>query len=82
MDRLTVLNTVFANKVEVISSQFMNMGVDMQSAIGMAQGKIYGQLIQQSTLCEFINVYRIYAILILVLIPCVFLLKQFNAGEN
>ena len=82
VDRLTVLNTVFANKVAVISSQFMNMGVDMQSAIGMAQGKIYGQLIQQSTLCAFINVYRIYAILILVLIPCVFLLKQFNAGEN
>ena len=78
VDKLTVLNAVFADKVSSMSAQFINMGIDPQSATGMAQGKIYGQLIQQSTLCAFINAYKIYAVLILVLIPLVFLLKQFN----
>ena len=78
VDRLTMLNGVFADKVGAMSALFMGLGNDSASAIGMAQGKIYGLLIQQSTLCAFINAYKVYAILILLLIPLVFVLKQFK----
>lgn len=82
VDKMSMLHGPFADEVTMISSQFISMGHDAMTSIGMAQGKIYGQLIQQSTLCAFINAYKIYAVLILILIPLVFLLKQFNAKEE
>jgi len=78
VDKMSMLHGPFADKVAMMSAQFMSMGHDTLTSIGIAQGKIYGQLIQQSTLCAFINAYRIYAVLILILIPIVFLLKQFR----
>ena len=81
VDKMTMLNETFAHKVTAISSQFISMGHDTATAIGMAQGKLYGMLIQQSTLCAFINAYKIYAILTLLLIPLIFILKQFKPEE-
>ena len=78
VDKMTMLSGPFAQKVSMISAQFMQLGYDSATSIGIAQGKLYGQLVQQSTLCAFINAYRIYAVLILVLIPLVFVLKRFN----
>ncbi len=82
VDRMTSLNAAFSGAVSNMSAQFIQMGTDAATAIGMAQGKLYGMLIQQSTLCAFMNAYRIYAILILILIPLVFLLKRFNSEEE
>ena len=82
VDKMTMLNGAFAHKVEMFASSFIAMGHDASTAFGMAQGKIYGQLIQQSTLCAFINAYKIYAVLILILIPMVFLLKKFQPEEG
>ena len=83
VDKLTPLNEVFYGKVAVMQAQFMNMGMDYGTALGAVQGKIYGQLVQQSTLCAFINAYKIYAIAIVVLIPLVLILKKFNPqNEN
>lgn len=78
VDKMTMLNGPFAEKVSSMATQFMSLGNDPAVSMGMAQGKIYGQLIQQSTLCAFINAYKIYAILILILIPLVLMLKKFN----
>ena len=78
VDKMNMLHGPFAEKVSAMASQFAGMGYDYGMALGMAQGKIYGLLVQQSTLCAFINAYRIYAILILLLIPLVFVLKRFN----
>ena len=78
VDRMTLLNSSFSGAVANMSAKFMQIGFDPNTAIGAAQGKLYGQLIQQSTLCAFMNAYRIYAVLILVLIPLVFLLKRVN----
>ncbi len=78
VDRMTMLSAPFANAVASMSAKFTQMGIDPSTAAGMAQGKLYGQLIQQSTLCSFMNAYRIYAILILLLVPLVFVLKQFK----
>ena len=82
VDKMHLLHTPFANQVTTLSTQFIQMGHDAITASGMAQGKIYGQLVQQSTLCAFMNAYRIYAVLILLMVPLVFLLKQFNSDEN
>jgi len=82
VDRMTMLSIPFNNAVSSMSAKFVQMGVDISTATGMAQGKIYGQLIQQSTLCAFMNAYRTYAVLVLVLIPLVFLLKRFNPKEE
>ena len=79
VDKMSALHTPFANAVASMSAKFAQMGFDPATATGMAQGKLYGLLIQQSTLCAFMNTYRIYAILILVLIPLVFVLKKFNS---
>ena len=78
VDRMTMLSIPFSNAVTSMSAKFAQMGFDPNTAIGMAQGKLYGQLVQQSTLCAFMNAYKTYAILILVLIPLVFVLKQFK----
>ena len=73
-----MLSVPFANAVANMSAKFTSVGIDPATATGMAQGKLYGQLIQQSTLCAFMNAYRIYAILILTLIPLVFVLKRID----
>jgi len=80
VDKLTPLNEVFYGKIMMIQTQLMGMGMDAITALNAAQGKIYGQLVQQSTLCAFTNAYKIYAIAIIVLIPFVFILRKFNAN--
>ena len=81
VDKMSLLNSVFTEKITALSKTFIQIGYDNISAINIAQGKLYKLLILQSTLCAFINAYKIYAILILTLIPLVFLLKQFKT-EN
>ena len=78
VDRLTPLNEVFYGKIMTMQGQFASMGIDFATASAMAQGKIYSQLIQQSTLCAFMNAYKIYAISTLILIPLVFILRRFD----
>ena len=82
VDKMTVLNNVFADKISGLASQFVQMGYDLNTATGMVQGKLYGLLVQQSTLCAFMNAYRIYAILILVLVPFVLMLKKFKFNDE
>ena len=82
VDRMTVLNTSFSNAVSSLASQFVKIGYDIGTATGMAEGKLYGMLVQQATLCSFMNAYKIYALLILILIPLVFLLKRFNPEKT
>ncbi len=81
VDKLSLIHAPFSNAVTSLSSKFIQLGYDLGTAIGIAQGKIYGMLVQQSTLCAFMNAYRIYAILVLLLIPLVILLKQFRPNE-
>jgi hypothetical protein len=82
VDRMSFLNSVFSNKVALMASKFVEMGISPESASSMVQGKIYGLLIQQSTLCAFINAYRIYAIMILILVPLVLLLRKFKYQDE
>ncbi|MBQ4114831.1 DHA2 family efflux MFS transporter permease subunit [bacterium] len=81
VDKMTALNSNFANAISSMATALQQTGCDIATATGMAQGKMYGMLIQQSTLCAFMNAYRIYAVLILILIPLVCILKKFNPEE-
>lgn len=78
VDKLTPLNEVFYGKIIIMQQQLSTMGMDAATALNAAQGKIYGQLVQQSTLCAFIHAYKIYAIAIIILIPFIFILKKFE----
>ena len=49
VDRMTMLSAPFAGAVANMSAKFTGMGIDTATAIGMAQGKLYGQLIILST---------------------------------
>ncbi len=82
VDRLTPLNHVFYTKMTAMIAQFQSLGHDLANATIMAQAMIYKQLIQQSTLCAFINAYKVYALATLVLIPFVIILKKFNMQDN
>lgn len=79
VDKLNLLNEVFYEKSLLLQTQLMSSGFDYQSAFNGSYGKIYSQLIQQSTLCAFIHAYKIYAVSIIILIPFVFVLKKFNS---
>ena len=81
VDKLHLLKGPFADKIMNMSAQFSGLGHDGGIARVMSEIMIYKQLIQQSTLCAFMNSYKIYAVLVLVLIPFVFLLKKFNPEE-
>ena len=82
VDKLTPLNEVFYGKIIIMQQQLSTMGMDTTTALNAAQGKIYGQLVQQSTLCAFIHAYKIYAIAIIILIPFIFILKKFEPEKN
>ena len=81
VDKLHLLKGPFADKIIAISSQFAGMGHEAAIAKVMSEIMIYKQLIQQSTLCAFMNAYKIYAVLVLILIPLVFILKKFNPED-
>ena len=68
VDKMNILHGPFADKLSYMTTALIQMGHDATTAFGAAQGKIYGMLVQQSTLCAFMNASRIYAILILFLI--------------
>ena len=80
VDKMNLLHSPFAHTITSITTKFTLKGIDTNTATIMAQGRLYSLLIQQSTLCAFINAYKIYAILILLLIPLVFLLKSFKTN--
>ena len=81
VDRLTFLNNAFSDKVSALAASFMQNGCDIASAFGMAQGMIYRQLSQQATLCAFMTSYRIYAVIILIVLPLVFVLKKISYAK-
>ncbi len=82
VDRLTMLNTTFAERIHAISTNFVQHGHDIATAIHMAQISIYRELSQQATLCAFMSSYKIYAMTILLTLPLVCFLKKINLGKE
>ena len=75
IDHLTVLNNNFAERIETLTVQFMQMGQDITTATQYAYGIIYKQLMQQVNLSAFMSSYKVYALVIIMIIPLAVLLK-------
>ena len=78
VDRLNILNNSFVAYTTNLAGKFLSSGYDSITSDAMANIMVYKQLLQQSTLCAYINAYKIYAVAILLLIPLVIILKKFK----
>lgn len=72
---LTETNQVFSERVNAISSAFMN-SVDPTTAYHMAQTQIYGLLRQQSTLWGYVETFRYYAVAVILILPFIYFLND------
>ena len=81
VDRLTLLNNNFSERISFLVSSFMQTGMDRMTAEIAANSMIYKQLIQQSMLSAYISTYKTYALLVLIVIPLLILLSKGKA-EN
>ncbi len=72
---LTDTNSVFAEKVNALSSAFMTQ-VDPTTAIHMAQGQIYRLLGQQAALWGYVETFRYYAVAVILILPFIYFLKD------
>ncbi len=79
---LTPTNSVYSQKLATLTTFFVQQGADYMTAQGKAMVMAYKQLLQQSTLCAFMNAYKIYALVILLSIPLIIMLKKENKVEN
>ena len=82
VDRLTMLNSTFAQRVSEMTSTFMSMGSDFVTAQHMAMGNIYKQLMMHSTISAYMNSYKIYALATMIVIPLVFILRKCNQEKS
>ena len=75
---LTMLNSVFAEKFNLLTVSFMQMGADIVTAQAKAGAQLYNLLLQQSALSAYMSAYKVYAIITFVIFPFVFLLKKID----
>lgn len=76
VDRLTMVNATFADRISEMTHAFMAVGNDLSTASQMAFGQIYNQLLQQSAMCAYMSSYKAYAVAMIVILPLVFFLKK------
>ena len=76
VDNMTMLNPVFEEKFNMIIASFMQMGNDIVTAQLKAGVQLYNLLLQQSVLSAYMSAYKIYAIVIFIIFPLVFILKK------
>jgi DHA2 family multidrug resistance protein len=70
-------NETFNTQISYLASEF-SKNVDNLTAIQMAQGRIYSQLVEQSHLWGYIDTFRWFAFATFLLIPAVLLLNNKN----
>ena len=75
IQHLTDLTTNYVERVQAYTSAFITY-VDSSTANYMAKGLINKLLIQQATLCAFIDAFRVFALASLIIIPPIFLIKK------
>lgn len=79
---LSPLNPIFVNKVNSIKyglANYMHITLASQKANFM----VYRELLQQSTLWAYIDAFRVFGIVCLCLIPCIFFMeKNKNSGKG
>jgi DHA2 family multidrug resistance protein len=81
VSHLSPLNYVFQEKLAALN-HFFAMSAGSEIAAQKANGIIYVTLIKQSTLWAYIDSFRLFGVLSLLLIPVVFILKRVKPSKN
>ena len=81
VDNLTQFNNIFLYKLSMLTSKFLHYSADNIASI-KANTVLYKQLLVQSKLMSFVDVFAIFALPAFLLIPCVFLLKNKKEEKN
>ena len=69
---LNFSNDVYTQKLNSLAASFAS-STDMSTALNMAQGQLYNQLLQQSSLWGYVETFRYFGIAAFVIIPLVIL---------
>ena len=72
---LNDLNSVYVERLQGAVQNFAQNTADITQAFIMAQGTIYRELIQQSTLWAYIDTFRVFAVACLIVIPFIMFIK-------
>lgn len=73
---MTELNPAYAERLGAYAGSFIHQAGDMLNSSYMAAKLLYNQLLQQSTLCAYMDTFKIFAIACFILLPFLFILKE------
>jgi len=73
---LNDLNPNYIERLNAYAGALFHQAGEWIHANYMATKMIYGELIQQSTLCAYMTTFKVFAIACMVLIPFMFVLKD------
>ncbi len=73
--KLSDLNPAFIERLQVYTGAFVS-NTDLASATYAAKGLLYNQLLQQSTLCAYIDTFRLFGVACFLIVPCLLLMKN------
>jgi len=78
---LTPLNHVFKHKLDM-ATHFLSMHMNSTVAAHKANYFIYGALIKQAALWAYIDNFRMYSVICLLLVPAAFIFKKPNRNKS
>ena len=81
IQHLTDTTANYVERVQTYTGAFI-ANYDPITATYMAKGVINRLLLQQATLCAFIDAFRVFAIAAIAIIPLLFLLKNIKKENN
>ena len=81
-DHFSALNPNFTRAIEQLAQNFKYQGLTSDQAIGAANSVYQQILIKQATMNAILDAFYMYAILFILVMPCVFLLKSKKETEN
>lgn len=73
---LNDLNPAYIERLQSYTGAFLSQAGDALNAANMAMKMLYNQLIQQSTLCAYMDTFKVFAIACFILLPFLFILKN------
>jgi DHA2 family multidrug resistance protein len=79
---MTPLDSSFTSRIAGLQRGLMANGSDAAQAGAQANAVLYGELLRQSTMLSYIDVFRILSGLCLLLIPMMLLMKRVKPGAR
>lgn len=73
---LNDLNPAYIERLQNFTGAFISQAGDALNAANMAMKMLYNQLIQQSTLCAYMDTFKVFAIACFILLPFLFILRN------